>query len=144
MSQVRPLLALVALSLVVPATAQAHVLRVGTYNGHRGSYRTIQRAVNAAHAGDSSSSRPASTTSAPTTRGPSAEGGTEAGAGVWIQTPGIHLRGMDRNGVVVDGTKPGGAGACSRRKQRAGPRPARQGRQAARAATASRSTRRAA
>jgi hypothetical protein len=25
--------------------------------------------------------------------------------GVLITTPGIHLRGMDRNGVVVDGTK---------------------------------------
>ena len=31
----------------------------------------------------------------------------EAGAGVLITTPNIHLRGLDRNGVVVDGTQPG-------------------------------------
>ena len=31
----------------------------------------------------------------------------EAGAGVLITTPDIHLRGLDRNRVVVDGTKPG-------------------------------------
>ena len=36
-------------------------------------------------------------------------------AGVLIQTPRIHLRGMNRNGVTVDGTKPGSS-RCSRKK----------------------------
>src|SRR5262249_61186109 len=38
---------------------------------------------------------------------PGPDGG--AGAGVLIRTPNLHLRGMDRNQVIVDGTKPGSA-----------------------------------
>lgn len=34
-------------------------------------------------------------------------------AGVWITTPDIHLRGLDRNGVVVDGARLGAASVCS-------------------------------
>ena len=36
-----------------------------------------------------------------------ASGSTGAGAGVLVEKPGVHIRGMDRNGVVLDGTKPG-------------------------------------
>ena len=69
MSQVRPLLALVAVSLLVPATAaQARVLRVGTYHGHRGSYRTIQARSTPRIPATRSWWRRASTTSAATTR----------------------------------------------------------------------------
>src|SRR5207248_2156963 len=32
---------------------------------------------------------------------------TAAPAGAFITTPGIHLRGMDRNAVIIDGTRPG-------------------------------------
>ncbi len=31
---------------------------------------------------------------------------------MWVTTPGLHLRGMDRNAVVVDGTLPGSS-RCS-------------------------------
>jgi hypothetical protein len=34
-------------------------------------------------------------------------------AGVWVTTPGLHLRGMDRNAVVADGTLPGRSRAPS-------------------------------
>ena len=43
-------------------------------------------------------------------RGPVSE---EAGAAVQVRTPGIHIRGMDRNGVVIDGTQPGSPGCSS-------------------------------
>ena len=100
-----------------PAPARTHaaavrVLRVGSWNGHSGQFKTIQGAVNAANPGDwilvgpgdyheradhANSGRP--------------ETGTSGGA-VYITKSGVHLRGMTRNGVVVDGTKPG-SGPCS-------------------------------
>ena len=80
------------------------VLLVGTYHGIRGQYTSIQAAVDAAKPGDwilvgpgdyktSSSEAPA--------------GAPEFPAGVLITKPGLWLRGMNRNTVVVDGTKPG-------------------------------------
>src|SRR5205814_146168 len=35
------------------------------------------------------------------------QGDDRAPADVLVTTPGIHIRGMDRNGVMIDGTKPG-------------------------------------
>jgi hypothetical protein len=75
-------------------------LQVGTCKGKVGSYHTIQDAVNAARPGDWILVAP----------GPYHEqGGASPTAlarpvGVLITTPWIHLRGMDRNTVVVDGT----------------------------------------
>ena len=71
------------------------VLLVGSYQGKPGAFSSIQAAVDAASAGDWILIGP----------GDYHEQGA-ADAGVYITTPGIHLRGMDRNGVVVDGTKP--------------------------------------
>ena len=97
--------ALVAtLPLVAASAAGARVLRVGTFHGIRGQYTSIQAAINAAAPGDwilvapgdyktSSSSTP--------------KGAPDTPAGVLITTPRIHLRGMNRNTVIVDGTKPG-------------------------------------
>jgi hypothetical protein len=84
--------------LVWPAATFAgpRVLQVGTYRGNPGGYRTIQAAVNAASSGDWILIAP----------GDYRETGA-SGAGVYVSTPGIHLRGMDRNGVVVDGTASG-------------------------------------
>ncbi len=77
------------------------VLRVGSYHGLEGDYSTIQAAVDAARAGDWILVGP----------GIYREAGAPE-AGVLITTAGIHLRGMDRNGVVVDGAH-GTAGPCS-------------------------------
>jgi hypothetical protein len=93
-----------ALSMVVAPAAGARVLRVGTFHGSRGQYTSIQAAVNAAAPGDWILVAPGdyktSSNAAP-------KGAPDTPAGILITTPRIHLRGMNRNTVVVDGTKPG-------------------------------------
>ncbi len=102
--------ALVLVILAPAANASPHVLRVGTYKGVPGQFSSIQAAVNAAGPGDwilvgpgdyktSSISRP--------------RGRSDLPAGVLITKTGLYLRGMDRNKVIVDGTRPG-ASSCSR------------------------------
>lgn len=89
--------------LMLPAAALADplVVQVGTFRGHRGGYSSVQAAVDAAHPGDWILIAPGvyHETGAP-------------GSGVLISKPGLHLRGMNRNSVVIDGTLPG-FGACS-------------------------------
>lgn len=106
------LLALGAL-LLAAGSAGAQVLRVGSYHGSRGGYDTIGGAVKAARPGDwiligpgDYKTRPGSIT---TPRGQS-----RFPAGVVITKAHLHIRGMNRNTVIVDGTRPG-SGACSRR-----------------------------
>lgn len=82
-------------------THRPRVLQVGTYHGKAGGFLSIQAAVDAALPGDWILIGP----------GDYHEKGA-ANAGVLITTPGLHLRGMDRNGVVVDGTNRGSA-RCS-------------------------------
>ncbi|MDQ6938226.1 MAG: hypothetical protein M3140_11050, partial [Actinomycetota bacterium] len=82
------------------------VLRVGTWHGRRGQFRRIQDAVDAARPGDWVLIAPGDYHEQGDHRSPTAGG---AGAAVMIRTPGIHLRGMDRNRVVIDGTKAGSA-----------------------------------
>jgi hypothetical protein len=84
-----------------PARAQSpQVLRVGSFDGIPGNYASIQAAVDAAGSGDWVLVGP----------GDYHEQGHPGDlthvAGVLITTPGLHLRGMDRNHVVVDGTLP--------------------------------------
>ncbi len=67
-----------------------------------GQYSSIQAAVNSAVAGDWILVAPGDYHEKADTT-----------AGVHITTPGIHLRGMDRNGVVVDGTKASSTTQCS-------------------------------
>src|SRR3954447_5909284 len=79
-------------ALAFAGNASAKVLRVGK----NGNYGSIQKAVNAAKKGDWILIAP----------------GDYKGA-VRVTTPGLHIRGMSRSGVVVDGTKSGPA--CSSR-----------------------------
>ena len=82
-------------SIAQSASAAPDVLQVGTWQGKQGAYTTVQSAVNAARPGDWILIAPGSY--------------HETGPGVQITTPGIHVRGMDRNAVVIDGTRVGAA-----------------------------------
>jgi hypothetical protein len=90
----------------------AAVLRVGSYQGIPGQYSSIQAAVDAARPGDWVLIGPGDYHEAGNRVPPGAVGDITAGAAVLVTTPGIWIRGMDRNGVVLDGTKPG-APPCS-------------------------------
>jgi hypothetical protein len=94
-----------------PASARGapQVLRVGTYDGIAGQYSTIQSAVDAARPGDFVLVAPGDYK---TTSSRAPKDASETPAGVLITTPGITVRGMDRNTVIVDGTKPGSS-PCS-------------------------------
>ena len=94
--------------LALASAAGARVLRVGTYRGIPGQYRTIQAAVNAAKPGDWVLVAPGDYKTK-SFRAPA--GNSDHPAGVLITTPRLHLRGMNRNTVIVDGTKVGSA--CS-------------------------------
>jgi pectin methylesterase-like acyl-CoA thioesterase len=100
-----PALLLFLASLSAPAGAAAtrpRVLRVGTWHGIPGPYHTIQAAVDHARPGDWVLVGP----------GLYHERGAP-NAGVLITTPGVRLRGMDRNRVIVDGTRRSAAGPCA-------------------------------
>jgi hypothetical protein len=109
----RPILVvLVALALALPAAASSRVLRVGSYKGIRGQYKSIQAAVNAAKVGDWILVGPGDYKEH---SGRAPAGHADTTAGVLITKADLHVRGMNRNKVVVDGTKPGSP-QCSRKQ----------------------------
>ena len=95
-----------SLVAVGAAAANAKVLRVGTYKGIRGQFKSIQAAVDAAKPNDWILVGPGDYKehSGKTPQGANFK---DRPAGVLITKAGIKLRGMNRNSVVVDGTKPG-------------------------------------
>ena len=99
---------------VTPHTT-GHVLLVGTFKGHKGQYTSIQDAVNHAVTGDWIFVAPGDYhESADIKNPPSGANLREGGfAGVLVTTPGIHIRGMNRNTVIVDGTSSSATGSCS-------------------------------
>ena len=110
---------LLSLSLAVVAStpAAAHkgrrVLRVGTYKGIKGKFKSIQAAVNKARPGDWILVGPGDYhESYDQTTGPATEGAPPP-AGVLITKKGLHLRGMSRKKVIVDGTLPHKGKHCS-------------------------------
>lgn len=105
----------------VPAAAQstggwpdARVLLVGTFDGRAGPYQTIQSAVNAARPGDWILVGPGDYHENADETGPRGNPADGQMGGVYITKSGITLRGMNRNSVIVDGTKPGSAPCSSR------------------------------
>ncbi len=87
------------------------VLLVGSWHHHRGQFSSIQAAVDTARNGDWILVAPGDYHE----RADHANDGhaSDATGGVLITKPGIHLRGMDRNRVIVDGTRPGSAPCAS-------------------------------
>ena len=90
------------------------VLLVGTYHGAAGQYSSIQAAVNAAHPGDWILVAPGDYHEADDAHVTSAaQLSTGDHGGVVVTTPGLHIRGLNRNTVIVDGTKAGSTAPCS-------------------------------
>ncbi len=83
------------------------VLLVGEYHGKKGKYSSIQEALNAAREGDYILIGPGDYKQASAQTIPGGMGDDRAPADILVTTPNIHIRGMDRNTVMIDGTKPG-------------------------------------
>jgi pectin methylesterase-like acyl-CoA thioesterase len=92
--------------------ASPKVLLVGRYHGKAGRYASIQAAVNAARPGDWILVGPGDYHEIADETGPYGNPADGAMGGVFIDKPGITLRGMNRNTVIVDGTRTG-AKPCS-------------------------------
>ena len=91
---------------------RSKVLLVGKFHGKEGQFRTIQAAVNAARPGDWILVGPGDYHEDADETGPYGNPADGDMGGVYIDKSGITLRGMNRNTVIVDGTKKGSA-ACS-------------------------------
>ena len=90
------------------------VLLVGTYHGKAGQYTSIQAAVNAAQPGDWILVAPGDYHETEDARITSAtQFGTGDHGGVVVHTSGLHIRGMNRDTVIVDGTEDRAPTACS-------------------------------
>jgi Right handed beta helix region len=96
------------------ATAGAHALLVGSYHGMGGQYSDLRAAIDAARPGDWILVGPGDYREANNVSLPGAVGDDRSGAGFAVKTPDIHIRGMDRNAVWLDGTASGPR--CSRQK----------------------------
>jgi hypothetical protein len=89
--------------------SRGRVLLVGTFDGRRGRYATIQGAVDAAQPGDTILVGPGDYHATDDLAHPPTPAQAALGdfGGVLVTTPRLTIRGMDRSTVVVDGTKPG-------------------------------------
>jgi len=95
------------------AAGSGRVLLVGTLAGVAGTYTSIQAAVDAARPGDWVLVGPGDYHENADEAHPVANTDHGQFGGVLITTPDIHLRGMNRNTVVVDGTQATGTAPCA-------------------------------
>jgi len=91
-----------AAAAAASAGSSAHVLLVGVWLGKKGTYTSIAAAVGAAKPGDWILVGPGDYREQPHQR-----------EGVRITTPNLHIRGMSRKGVIVDGTRAGAPEPCA-------------------------------
>jgi hypothetical protein len=112
-------LSVCGLLAVTAAGASARVLLVGSYHGVHGKYKTLQAAVNAAKRGDWILVGPGDykTTTSRTPRGR-----PDLTSAVLITKKGLHIRGMNRNTVIIDGTRKGAACNTKAANQNFGPK----------------------
>ena len=96
-------------------TVGGRALLVGTFHGIPGQFRTIQAAVDAARPGDWILIAPGDYHENNDITNPPTSSDIASGwyGGVDIETPDLHLRGMNRNSVIVDGTKSSAPVPCS-------------------------------
>ncbi len=88
-------------------TSKQKVLRVGSWEGRKGQCKTIQEAVANVAAGGWVLIGPGDYKQSSSQHVTGGYADERAGAAVVVTTPNIHIRGMNRNTVVLDGTKPG-------------------------------------
>jgi hypothetical protein len=100
-------------------TLHHDVLRVGSYDGIKGQFRSIQAAVDHAKPGDWILIGPGDH-KVRSTRAP--KGAANTPAGVLITKPDIYIRGMNRNHTIVDGTVSGPPCSTHKRDQNFGPK----------------------
>jgi hypothetical protein len=96
--------------LASAAAAGAKVLRVGSFHRVNGQFTSIQSALKAAKPGDWILIGPGDYK---TSHVSTPKGAPQFPAAVLITTPNLHIRGMNRKTVIVDGTRPGSA-VCSK------------------------------
>jgi hypothetical protein len=101
------LLTAAGFAVLAPGASADRVLRVGSWHGVPGEFSDVQAAINAAAPNDWVLVAPGDYHEANTLKPPGAHGDDRAGAGVLIRKAGLWLRGMNRNTVWIDGTKPG-------------------------------------
>jgi hypothetical protein len=94
------------------AASSSKVLLVGTFNGHKGQYSTIQSAVEAAKPGSWILVAPGDYHETDDS-GPPENAHQGYFGGVVMERSNVHLRGMNRSTVIVDGTKAGSSTPCS-------------------------------
>lgn len=104
------LLVVFGVSAPPASAAPVQVLRVGTWNGIAGNVPTLDAAAAALHQGDWLLIGPGDYH--PQMDYSPAQADSNSPAALLITAPWTHIRGMDRNKVIIDGTKPGSA-PCS-------------------------------
>jgi hypothetical protein len=101
------------------SAAGARVLLVGSYHGIHGKYKTLQAAVNAARHGDWILVGPGDYK---TTKSHNPRGRRDLAAAVLITKKNLRIRGMNRNTVIIDGTRRGSACNSKAANQNFGPK----------------------